>query len=123
MQALADGAGSIFRGSAYMYRQGDVLLVPVDASAVPPSAVPVPPDASGRHLLARGEATGHAHRLAGPRVRLLTAPDDASAVFVEVPERARLVHEEHGLITVPGGWYQVVRQREYVPGSYRPVAD
>jgi hypothetical protein len=33
------------------------------------------------------------------------------------------VHEEHGAITVPAGLYRVVRQREYVPGDYRYVAD
>jgi hypothetical protein len=106
-----------------MYRQGDVLLVPVDAAAVPPSAVRVPPDGAGRHLLGRGEATGHAHRAAGPHVRLLTTQGEAGPIFLDVPERARLTHDEHGPISVPAGWYQVVRQREYVPGSYRPVAD
>ena len=33
------------------------------------------------------------------------------------------MHEEHGAITLPKGWFRVVRQREYVPGAVRPVAD
>ena len=41
----------------------------------------------------------------------------------EIVTRARVVHEEHGAITVPAGLYRVVRQREYVPGAYRYVAD
>lgn len=106
-----------------MYRQGDVLLVPVARGEVPGSAVPAPRDRSGRHVLARGEATGHAHVIAGPGISVLALPDDVDALFVEVVSRARLVHEEHGPIAVPAGTYRVVRQREYVPGSYRPVAD
>jgi hypothetical protein len=33
------------------------------------------------------------------------------------------VHEEHGAIPLPRGWYRVVRQREYTPGAVRIVAD
>jgi hypothetical protein len=42
-----------------------------------------------------------------------------------VPSGARVVHEEHGAISLPRGWYRVVRQREYTPGAVRPqvVAD
>jgi hypothetical protein len=103
-----------------MYRQGDVLLVPV---AGIPVAVPAPRDRSGRHVLARGEATGHAHVITGPDVRVLALPDNIDELFLDIVTRARLVHEEHGPIVVPAGSYRVVRQREYVPGSYRPVAD
>ena len=35
----------------------------------------------------------------------------------------RLMHEEHAPITLPKGWYRVIRQREYVPGAVRVVAD
>jgi hypothetical protein len=103
-----------------MYRQGDVLIVPVDE--LPGGLVPGPRD-GGRLVLARGEATGHAHVITGPEVALYAAPDDIDRLFVEIVGRARVVHEEHAAITVPAGRYRVVRQREYTPGDYRYVAD
>src|SRR5262245_6090974 len=107
----------------HMYRQGDVLLVPTSAAEVPATAVPAPRDRAGRMILARGEATGHAHVIVGPDVILLADRDDIDRLFVKIVSRARVVHEEHDAIIVPAGSYRVVRQREYVPGSYRPVAD
>jgi len=95
-----------------VYRQGDVLLVPVPGSEVPATAVPAPRDRAGRMVLARGEATGHAHVIV-----------DVDRLFVKIVTRARVVHEEHGTITIPAGAYRIVRQREYVPGAYRYVAD
>jgi hypothetical protein len=99
-----------------MFRQGDVLLVPVRPAEVPATAVPAPRDRSGRMVLARGEVTGHAHVIAGPDVQLLADRDDIERLFVRIVSRARLVHEEHDAITVPSGSYRVARQREYVPG-------
>ena len=104
-----------------MYRQGDVLLVPIDA--LPDGLVPAPAAPGGRLVLARGEATGHAHVINGPDVTVWAAPDDVERLYARVLTRARLVHEEHGPITVPVGCYRVVRQREYLPGTYRYVAD
>ena len=46
------------------------------------------------------------------------APD-----YLHVPSGARVVHEEHGAISLPHGWYRVVRQREYTPASIRVVLD
>lgn len=106
-----------------MYRQGDVLLVPVSVAEVPATAVPAPHDRAGRMVLARGEATGHAHVIVGPDTVLLADRDDIDRLYVRIVTRARVVHEEHGTITVPAGAYRVVRQREYVPGAYRYVAD
>jgi hypothetical protein len=103
-----------------MYRQGDVLIIPIEA--LPAGLVPGPRD-GGRLVLARGEATGHAHVITGPDVVLHAAADDIDRLFVEIVTRARVVHEEHATITVPAGFYRVVRQREYVPGDYRYVAD
>ena len=106
-----------------MYRQGDVLLVPIAADAVPATAVPAPRDRGGRMVLARGEATGHAHVITGPDVALLADRDDVDMLFVQIVTKGRMVHEEHGAISVPPGCYRVVRQREYIPGAYRYVAD
>ncbi|WP_320783768.1 hypothetical protein [Streptomyces sp. CRN 30] len=108
-----------------MYRQGDVLIVPLAADAVPEQAggAPTEPrDTRGRLVLALGEVTGHAHAVVGPG-RLIRESNGAGPMLLHVPEGARVVHEEHAAISLPKGWYRVVRQREYVPGSVRIVAD
>ena len=105
-----------------MYRQGDVLIIPVERSRVPACA-PVPRDRRGRMVLARGEATGHAHAVGGPGLELLADLDDPERMFLDVPAHGRVSHEEHGPIPLPAGVYRVVRQREYIPGAFRPVAD
>jgi hypothetical protein len=111
------------------YRQGDVLLIAVDA--IPGRAVPVPRD-QGEVVLAYGEVTGHRHAIAEPHAELLALPDqEVERRFLRiVGDKALLQHEEHDTITLPPGTYQVVRQREYVPPSpsrssrrFRPVLD
>ena len=111
------------------YRQGDVLLIAVDA--IPGRAVPVPRD-QGEIVLAYGEVTGHRHAITEPRAELLALPDqEIERRFLRVVgDEAGLRHEEHDTITVPPGDYQVVRQREYVPPTparssrrFRPVLD
>jgi hypothetical protein len=109
-----------------MFRQGDVLIVPVAESAVPPHIVAAdggPRDARGRLVLALGEVTGHAHAVTGPG-RLIREPGDESGpMYLHLPDGGRVVHEEHAAIPLPKGWFRVVRQREYLPGAVRVVAD
>lgn len=106
-----------------MYRQGDVLLVPISEAELPAQLIEAPKDRSGRLVLARGEATGHAHVVTGEGLTLLCLPDDLETMFLHVQTYGRVGHEEHGPIPLPAGYYRVVRQREYVPGSFRPIAD
>ncbi|GAA3629822.1 hypothetical protein ACG5V6_06305 [Streptomyces chitinivorans] len=108
-----------------MYRQGDVLIVPVDEEAVPDSATEqpgLPRDPRGRMVLALGEVTGHAHAVVGPG-RLVREAGPYGPLLLHLPDGGRVVHEEHAAIPLPRGWYRVVRQREYVPGAVRIVAD
>ena len=95
-----------------MYRQGDVLIVPVDE--VPPHLKPVPAE-NGLAILAHGEAPGHRHAIADPRVSLFGGPP---GLFMQVLGDApvALEHAEHATIAVPPGNYRIVRQREYQPG-------
>ncbi len=97
------------RTTPWMIRQGDVLLVAVDA--IPDDAVEQPRDESGRVILAYGEVTGHAHALHETRVTMVRAANQG--VFLRVLEPSNLVHEEHDRIAVPPGMYRVVRQREW----------
>ncbi|MER8103538.1 hypothetical protein [Kitasatospora sp. NPDC094016] len=108
-----------------MYRQGDVLIVPVEEGAVPPRVATLavrPRDGRGRMVLALGEVTGHAHAVVGPgELRREAGPFGAG--WLHLPEGGRVVHEEHAAIPLPKSWYRVVRQREYTPGAVRVVAD
>jgi hypothetical protein len=107
-----------------MFRQGDVLLVPVAAERLPANFRPPPRDARGRLVLALGEATGHAHAVAAPDADLLAGPDARDERFLRIVTDAQLTHEEHAAIPLPAGLYRVVRQREYAPwGGQREVAD
>ena len=115
--------------SAGLLRQGDLLLVPV--GAVPEDGSVLSEASADAHVLAAGEATGHAHVLHGRALRLLELrersgrwgyrPPARRYVFVDEP--ARLVHEEHLPITVGTGVYEVRRQREYRPARSVRVAD
>jgi hypothetical protein len=95
-------------------RQGDVLLIRVDA--IPVEATPVARD-DGAVVLAYGEVTGHRHAVHGRHAELLELTDaQVERRFLRiVDQEALLVHEEHDPIAVAPGCYRVVRQREYDP--------
>jgi hypothetical protein len=98
------------------YRQGDVFLVKVDE--LPPEAVEQASD--GRVVLAYGEVTGHAHAINAACAKLYEHGQDR---ILEVFEPTKLEHEEHSAIALEPGFYKVVRQQEYSPGTVRRVAD
>lgn len=122
-----------------MYRQGDVLLIPVDRityEAAKGMKRAKEGDKEGeRWILARGEKSGHHHavpvadaefieRTRAPfpgeaRGRLRAdQPDNTADVvdhFLRVRSVTTLTHEEHAPITLPAGDYQVVLQREFDP--------
>ena len=98
-----------------IYRQGDVLIIARD---VPDTAQPVTRD--GDVILAHGEVTGHAHRIASSAVREWSAGAER---FIQALETVALTHEEHSTVTLPPGAYQIVIQSEYSPGALRNVAD
>ncbi|MFE3192974.1 hypothetical protein ACFXHA_28455 [Nocardia sp. NPDC059240] len=105
-----------------MFRQGDVLIMPITEAEVPPHAATTPDeprDTRGRMVLALGEVTGHAHAVAA-RGRLIRTGEH---MLMFLPEGGRVVHEEHAPIPLPKGWFRVIRQREYFPGAVRIVAD
>jgi hypothetical protein len=108
--------------SEILYRQGDVLLQRVDA--IPADAVPVA--IQGDVILAWGEVTGHAHRLAPEAIKPFAKGGVWSPTaerFIAVAEATALTHEEHSRIVLPPGNYRVVQQREYHPSEIRNVAD
>lgn len=98
-----------------MWRQGDVLMAAVDSI---PGGATKRPDC----ILAEGELTGHSHRVELPAaVELL---EHQGNLYLRVcGAQARVIHQEHGPITLPQGQYRVWKQREYTPQSIRPVRD
>ena len=104
-----------------MYRQGDVLIVPV--KALPKNLEPVDRE-QGRVVLAHGEVTGHAHAIKDQKAALFR-DTKLAAIFMNVSADGpvALEHEEHATIHIPPGNYQVIRQREYSPEAIRNVAD
>jgi hypothetical protein len=96
-----------------LWRQGDVFieqtpLIPAQARQL-------------SHLvLADGELTGHSHRVADLDTAVLF--EVRGQLFLQViGERAEVVHQEHGTVTLPRGNYKVWRQREYDPSVQRPT--
>lgn len=96
-----------------MYRQGDVLLVPIDKL---PShrGTPQERDRQGRIILAEGEVTGHAHAIVADGARLYG--ENLGRRFLQVLDEGGvdLTHEEHATIHLPRGRYRVIRQRQWL---------
>lgn len=86
-----------------MYRQGDLLIKKIDV--LPAGYVNEKTD----NVLVKGESTGHSHKLIGGKVIQIM-----SNLYMTIPEKGQLVHEEHQTIELEKGVYAVIRQREYV---------
>lgn len=106
-----------------MYRQGDILFVSIPR--LPEGLTP-----AVDLVVARGETTGHSHRLEGEDVELLVGPgrwqsgmDVAQEFFIRAGLDVQVVHEEHAPIALPEGLYCVVRQREYDERADRLIRD
>ena len=97
-----------------MYRQGDVLLLPIES-------IPENTQKINDKILAFGEATGHKHQLTGATVQVFQ--DSNSNKFIEAGQGTVLVHDEHKPLDIEQGKYQVIIQREYNPTGNRNIAD
>jgi hypothetical protein len=76
----------------------------------------------GRLVLAEGEATGHAHVISAKGASGMT---EGEKMFLAVGRAVRVEHEEHGVVTLRKGDYQVGRVQEFDPyeEEVRRVAD
>src|SRR4051812_43297890 len=97
-----------------LVRQGDLLLVPVAEVAKY-----TPEVRSGRLVLLRGEATGHAHVIEDERASLHGVWGSERYLVVDGSSPVMLVHEEHDPLPIAPGVYEVRRQREYAPRRSR----
>ena len=89
------------------YQQGDVIMRSI--VSIPQGKMVVQREDG---VLARGEATGHAHRLTEMSDGLLTEVD--GQLYLSVGEGGATVrHEEHKAMTLPPGEYKIDTVREY----------
>lgn len=93
-------------------RQGDVLLKSINQIA-------------GKKLthltLAKGEVTGHSHRISEGQAELY---QHGEVLYLKVlSDTAKLIHEEHQTILIPQGNWLIRIQREYEPQGWRYVSD
>jgi hypothetical protein len=97
------------------YQQGDVTIKPVEA-------IPADAAATDSRVLAEGEATGHKHLAQAEDVRLFL---HEGALYMRAPTGTTVVHEEHRVITVPAGDYQIgiVREFDHFSGVTHRVFD
>ena len=101
-----------------VFRQGDVLLVQVKAL---PKESAISKREDGQIILAFGEVTGHAHRIAEPaKAKLWSAQAER---YLQVLETTSLAHEEHSAVELAPGIYQVAIQTDYTPQELRRVTD
>ena len=94
-----------------LFRHGDVLVASIKDKELPSGARLQP-----HTTLAKGEITGHSHRVAEPNAAELW--QHSGLLFLKViAEQATLIHEEHKAIVLPKGSYRVWIQREYTPAE------
>jgi hypothetical protein len=104
-----------------LFRQGDVLIESVGEI---PEGIELIPYTERGVVLAEGEVTGHAHRIASRHASLYRSETDARYMRVMGPAPVELRHEEHTTVTIPPGNYKVTIHTEYQPGELpRQVAD
>jgi hypothetical protein len=97
------------------YQQGDVTIKPVEA-------IPAGAAATDGRVLAEGEATGHKHLAQAEDVRLFL---HEGTLYMRAPTGTTVVHEEHRVIEVPAGDYQIgiVREFDHFSGVTHRVFD
>jgi hypothetical protein len=112
------------------YRQGDVLLVSIDH--IPDGVKEVKRDKLGRLVLARGEATGHAHVIHNPSVCGYSkhSPEEIEFLLVQEGGAGPLLHEldsggkaDHDEIELVERAYQLPQQVQYTPTELKRMAD
>ncbi|RJX17077.1 MAG: hypothetical protein C4575_14175 [Desulforudis sp.] len=91
-----------------LYQQGDILIQSVEKL---PDNLEIMPPENGRYILARGEASGHAHAVY--ESILLYKERGTNILYCKADDYFTLRHEEHKQIIIPPGIYQVRQVREY----------
>ncbi|HET8843706.1 MAG TPA: hypothetical protein VFN35_19745 [Ktedonobacteraceae bacterium] len=98
-----------------LWRHGDVLIAQT-------KSIPTDVMRSASTILARGEITGHSHRVEDPSSAQMWIARNGE-IYLKILATTRIIHEEHHPITLEPGTYRVWQQREYTPERVRPVYD
>ncbi len=98
--------------SESLKQQGDVLVFSVSQDQWPQNLRRVEKE-NGRLVLAKGEATGHAHTIADPAADLFS--NDSGELFLTASGEITVSHEEHKPITLSPGQYKIGIVREVDP--------
>ena len=101
------------------YRQGDIAFIPGKMQKNGKKKILLD------GIIAKGEATGHSHRLLMEIHGVNLFEEENGTMWIEVADgsQATIVHEEHDTISLPVGEWLVRRQREYSPDRIRMVRD
>jgi hypothetical protein len=100
-------------------RQGDIFVEQIQQLPEPLVSAPASLYSGDPvHVLAEGEATGHAHRIAaGPGIEWFIGGPGSTVGWLRLARHALLEHDEHAPLPLSAGCYRVVRQRRYDPRS------
>lgn len=88
-------------------QQGDVIFTRI--TEIPKSANRVKPDHRG-HVLAEGEATGHAHTIEDSDAELYR---EGERLLALIHKTSTVKHQEHGPVMLEPGIWEIGRVREY----------
>lgn len=105
--------------------QGDILIIPI--AAIPSDAKPAK-DENGVYVVAHSE-TGHHHVIEKPRAEVFEAADDHFIAYVRTLgdgaeiQHKRDFHTHETIALAPNSYYEIRRQREYVPEGFRRAQD
>ena len=96
------------------YQQGDVLFYRVDS-------LPLETQNKPDGIVAHGEATGHFHAIQGGKV----FEGVEGVLFVDAPEGAIAIHQEHDPIHIGPGMFEIgiVREYDHFAEEARKVVD
>ena len=100
-----------------LVRHGDMLFRPAERLA---NLTP-----TDSRIIAKGEVTGHAHRITEGDAVILAQYEkqwgrgepQLVGRFVEVSSPATVPHEEHKPVTLEPGFYQILQAREFDYGA------
>lgn len=99
-----------------VYGHGDVIIVPI--AKIPEEANS---DGSGKAVLAYGEVTGHSHQISEGIAAMFRY---SNKQFLRIQsEMGLLTHEEHKMLRLPRGDFEIKIQREYTPNGWNKVVD
>ena len=92
-----------------IYRQGDIIIKQIEE--LPKNLKVVSKE--NQFILAEGEQTGHKHTLVAEPQTMEILQDESGRYYIKLSNAATLTHQEHKIITLPEGIYEVGNEREY----------